>query len=255
MISYTSSPPDPPSRVCPNTLFTYSYNIHVHTYHVHRVFNIYFFSLPFSFSKIRSFYNITCESESPSVVSDSLRSHGLYSPRNSPGQNTGVSSHSLLQWIFPTQELNQGLLNCRQILYQLSYQGSPTLLVTCDTTCDLLFIYLLKFCLSWPLSKTDTYETTHSIYIVEIIFQNRGVQLYFQPVFLFDGGDFQFFHLQTQCYNENVETCAFSTAAFKLLTKQIPRIVISGSKDVCIFKFNVAKPDTNGQILYNILLI
>ena len=48
-----------------------------------------------------------------------------YSPWNSPGQNTGVGSLSLLQGIFPTQELNQGLLHCRQILYQLSYQGSP----------------------------------------------------------------------------------------------------------------------------------
>ena len=37
----------------------------------------------------------------------------------------GWVSLSLLQWIFPTQELNQGLLHCRQILYQLSYQGSP----------------------------------------------------------------------------------------------------------------------------------
>ena len=42
-------------------------------------------------------------------------------PFNSPGQNTGVSSLSLLQWIFPTQELNWGLLHCRWILYQLSY--------------------------------------------------------------------------------------------------------------------------------------
>ena len=89
--------------------------------------------------------------------------YGLYSPWNSPGQNlegvafpfsrrssqprdrnqvsritgrflpaepqgkpknTGVSSLSPLQWIFPTQELNQGLLHCRWILYQLSYQGS-----------------------------------------------------------------------------------------------------------------------------------
>ena len=40
-------------------------------------------------------------------------------------KNTGVGSLSLLQRIFPTQELNQGLLHCRQILYQLSYQGSP----------------------------------------------------------------------------------------------------------------------------------
>ena len=43
----------------------------------------------------------------------------------SPGQNTGVDSLSLHQGIFPTQELNQGLLCCRWILYQLSYQGSP----------------------------------------------------------------------------------------------------------------------------------
>ena len=46
-----------------------------------------------------------------------------YSLWNSLGQNTGVGSLSLFQWIFPTQELNQGLLHCRWILYQLSYQG------------------------------------------------------------------------------------------------------------------------------------
>ena len=43
-------------------------------------------------------------------------------PRNSPGQNIGVGSHSLLQKIFLTQESNHGLLHCRWILYQLSYQ-------------------------------------------------------------------------------------------------------------------------------------
>ena len=97
--------------------------------------------------------------------------HGLYSPWNSPGHNTRVGSLSLLQgelpnpgiepkslalqvdslpaepqgkpkntgagslslpqWIFLTQESNQGLLHCRQILYQLSYQGS---LVATDQT-------------------------------------------------------------------------------------------------------------------------
>ena len=44
---------------------------------------------------------------------------------NSPGQNTEMGSHSLLQGIFPTQGSNQGLLHCRWTLYQLSYQGSP----------------------------------------------------------------------------------------------------------------------------------
>ena len=49
----------------------------------------------------------------------------LYSPWNSPGQNTGVGSRSLLQGIFPTQGLNTGFPHCRWILYQLSYQGIP----------------------------------------------------------------------------------------------------------------------------------
>ena len=62
--------------------------------------------------------------ESHSVVSDSLRPHGLYRPWNSPGQNTGVGSLSLLQGTFPTQGSNSGFLHCRQILYQLSHQGS-----------------------------------------------------------------------------------------------------------------------------------
>ena len=57
-------------------------------------------------------------------MSDSVRPRGLYNPWNSPGQNTGVSSLSLLQGIFPTQGSNQGLLHCRRFLYQLSFQGS-----------------------------------------------------------------------------------------------------------------------------------
>ena len=64
------------------------------------------------------------ESEIHSVVSSSLRSYGLYNPWNSPGQNTGVGSLSLLQGIFPIQGSNSGLLHCRQILYQLSHQGA-----------------------------------------------------------------------------------------------------------------------------------
>ena len=63
--------------------------------------------------------------ESHSVVSHSFRPHGLYSPWNSLGQNAGVGSLFFLQRILPTQELNQGLLHCRWILCQLSYEGSP----------------------------------------------------------------------------------------------------------------------------------
>ena len=98
-------------------------------------------------------------------MSDSLPPYGLYSPRNSPGQNagvvafpfsrassqprdwtevspiaggfflpaepqgkpknTGVGSLPLLQGIFPTQRLNSGLPHYRWIFYQLSHKGSP----------------------------------------------------------------------------------------------------------------------------------
>ena len=67
---------------------------------------------------------------SHSVVSNSLWPCGLYparllSPWDSPGKNTEVGYHSLLQGIFLTQGWNLGLLHCRPILYHLSYQGSP----------------------------------------------------------------------------------------------------------------------------------
>ena len=67
----------------------------------------------------------TQESGSHPVVSDSLRPRELYSPWNSAGRNTGVGSLSLLQGIFPTQELSPGLPHCRCLLYQLSHNGSP----------------------------------------------------------------------------------------------------------------------------------
>ena len=67
-------------------------------------------------------------SESHSVMSDSLRLHGLYSPPNSPGQNTRVGSLSHLQGIFPTRGSNPALPHCRWILYQLSHKGKPRIL-------------------------------------------------------------------------------------------------------------------------------
>ena len=48
----------------------------------------------------------------------------LLCPWNSPGNSAGVSCRTLLQGIFLTQGSNPGLLNCRQILYWLSYQGT-----------------------------------------------------------------------------------------------------------------------------------
>ena len=48
---------------------------------------------------------------------------------DSPGKNTGVGCHALLQRIFPTLGSNPGLLHCRWILYHLSHQGRPRILV------------------------------------------------------------------------------------------------------------------------------
>ena len=71
--------------------------------------------------------------ERRSIVSNFLRPHGqkslagysLRSLRDSPGKNTGVGCHFLLQGIFPTQELNPSLLYCKQILYHLNHWRSP----------------------------------------------------------------------------------------------------------------------------------
>ena len=79
-----------------------------------------------SFTLIEAFSDPNeSESESHSVVSDSLLPHGLYNPWNCPGQNTGTGSHSLLHGTFPTQGSNPGLQHCRWILYQLSHKGRP----------------------------------------------------------------------------------------------------------------------------------
>ena len=68
----------------------------------------------------RDLPNPGIESRSPTLQGDSLPAE----PQGKP-KDTGVGSLYLLQHIFPPQELNQGLLHCRWILYQLSYQGSP----------------------------------------------------------------------------------------------------------------------------------
>ena len=84
-----------------------------------------------------------CAGLSHSVMSDSWGPINC-SPPGSPvhgdcsGKNTGVCSLSLLQGNFPTQELNQGLLHCKQIHYPLSYQKSPYMYVC-------MYVYIMKF--------------------------------------------------------------------------------------------------------------
>ena len=73
-------------------------------------------AFPFS----RGFANPRIEPRSTALQRDSL----LVEPQGKP-KNTGVGSPSLPWWIFLTQEPNQGLLHCRQILYQLSAREAP----------------------------------------------------------------------------------------------------------------------------------
>ena len=90
-----------------------------------------------------------CESVSQSVVFNSLQPHGLQPTRllyvwNSPGKNTGVGCHALLQGIFQTQGWDSGLPHFRRILYHLSHQGRdegkslrwPSLLLNTKATVD-----------------------------------------------------------------------------------------------------------------------
>ena len=54
-----------------------------------------------------------------------MQANSLPAERQGKTKNTGMGSLSFCQWTFLTQESNQSLLHCSQILYQLSYQGSP----------------------------------------------------------------------------------------------------------------------------------
>ena len=78
-------------------------------------------------------------------------------PWNSPGKNTGVGCHSLLQGIFLTQGSNQGLLHWRQILYSLSHQSSPKRksqlqLILFLHPCSPVVMY---GCESWTIKKAE----------------------------------------------------------------------------------------------------
>ena len=128
-----------------------------------------------------------------SLVSNSLRPHGLYSPWNSSDENTGtgdislleieprsptlqadsllaepqgkpkntgVGNLSLLLRIFPTQESSRGLLRCRWILYQLSYQGVITVIWVISIA--QISGFRLMFC-PFVLSNTERDEFQKSL--------------------------------------------------------------------------------------------
>ena len=104
-------------------------------------------------------------------MSSSLRPHGLYSPWNSPRQNTGVSNLSLLQGIFPTEGSNPGLPHCRWILHQLSHREA--LIYVYAFFSDFLSInvvieYSVEFPVLYSMSLLLTYVMYHMCMLIPI---------------------------------------------------------------------------------------
>ena len=102
-----------------------------------------------------------------------LQPHGLWlsrllCPWDSPGMNTGVGCHLLLQGIFQTQELNVGFLHCRQILYQLSYKESPTRLIVVIILkyIHILNHYVVHLKLIWCLMSSISHKEENSVFLL-----------------------------------------------------------------------------------------
>ena len=108
-----------------------------------------------------------------------------YSPWNSPGQNTGVGSLSLLQGICPIQGWNPGLPDWRWILYQLSHQASPRILewvayrfssrssrprnwtrVSCIAG---------RFFINWAIRKAPSHQGSSYLMGTDVIKLSRGI--------------------------------------------------------------------------------
>ena len=114
-----------------------------------------------SLSLQQSQFGLFDESKSCSVVSDTLQLHRFYSPWNSPGQNTGVGSCSLLQGIFPTPGIKPGSSVLQaDSLYCVSHQGSPgktialTIWTFVDKVMSLLFNMPSRFIIAFlPKSR------------------------------------------------------------------------------------------------------
>ena len=86
---------------------------------------------------------------------------------DSPGKNTGVGCHALFQGIFPTQESHWGLLPCRKIPYQLSYQGSLCWFVQFSSVQSLSRIRL--FAIPWITARQAYLSITNSRSLLKLM--------------------------------------------------------------------------------------
>ena len=127
-----------------------------------------------------------CENVGCSVVSDSA-THGLQATRllcswNSPGKNTEVGSHSLLQGIFLTQGSNPLVLNHRRILYCLSHHGTPRSSFYLNTFSESLLILDIQGHISgMSLELLFSDKLTHHLFQSQILFE---LQLLYHQVIL-----------------------------------------------------------------------
>ena len=103
---------------------------------------------------------------------------------NFPGKNTGVGCHFLLQGIFPTHGLNLGLLQCRQILFCLSHQGSPDHRIDDAIGCtgnqwlsNVAILFPILHLGEFPFRKTEKLFHPSSCYGTEPELNFRGSKL------------------------------------------------------------------------------
>ena len=104
-------------------------------------------------------------------------------------KNTGVGSLSLLQGIFPTQELNWGLLHCRRILYQLTYQGGPEIQMTDKAyTCTFCAVGCLVYrspCVSRESISDNSMDTSSETVNTSFLCENKFLFLLFKLLTLY----------------------------------------------------------------------
>ena len=118
----------------------------------------------------------------PSAISDSLRPDGLQPARllclwNSPGKNTRVGSHFLLQEIFPTKRSNLGLLHCRQIIYRLNHWGahcSHVSYIKKSTSSLSLCLLLNSFCTETQRTWTSISPGTRWVILIKTGFRSQS---------------------------------------------------------------------------------
>ena len=148
-----------------------------------------------------------------------------YSPRNSPGQITGVGSLSLLQGIFPTQGLNSGLPHYRRILYWLNHKGSSRILGW--------VAYPFSRGSSWPGNRTGI------SFIAGIFFTNWSIR-----EALSWNKTHQVFNLQGCHALSPACLTHFSPVLFPLL--QVPLCISFQSSNICAS--SVLRPSSQGAL-------